>query len=117
MKCRKESKDFKYKNKPFPLSSLFSQLMNLQHAFYTLEARASVIKWRFKLMIDRSCSKSFKTLIHITVQLESKMSIESVSPKKGEIAFVWFNPYSGVALKTPTKTLLIDPAEIDPKKL
>ena len=43
------------------------------------------------------------------------MAIENVTPKKGEIAFVWFNPYSGVALKTPTKTLLIDPAEIDPK--
>lgn len=43
------------------------------------------------------------------------MSIESLTPKKGEIAFVWFNPYSGVALKTPTKTLLIDPAEINPK--
>jgi len=44
-----------------------------------------------------------------------KMSIEGMSPRKGEIAFVWFNPYSGVTLKTPTKTLLIDPAEIDPK--
>jgi len=43
------------------------------------------------------------------------MSVESLTPKKREIAFVWFNPYSGVALKTPTKTLLIDPAEIDPK--
>lgn len=43
------------------------------------------------------------------------MSIESMTPKKGEIAFVWFNSSSGVALKTPTKTLLIDPAEIDPK--
>jgi len=43
------------------------------------------------------------------------MSIENLAPKKGEIAFVWFNSCSGVALKTPTKTLLIDPAEIDPK--
>jgi len=43
------------------------------------------------------------------------LSIENLTPKKGEIAFVWFNSYSGVALKTPTKTLLIDPAEVNPK--
>ena len=43
------------------------------------------------------------------------MSIESSTPKKGEISFIWFNSYSGVALKTPTKTLLIDPAEVNPK--
>lgn len=43
------------------------------------------------------------------------MSLDNISPKKGEIAFIWFNPYAGVAIKTPSKTLLIDPAEIDPK--
>jgi len=43
------------------------------------------------------------------------MSIESLTLEKGEVAFVWFNPYAGVVLRTPTKTLLIDPAEIDPK--
>ena len=43
------------------------------------------------------------------------MSLENISPKKGEIAFVWFNASAGVAVKTPSKTLLIDPAEIDPK--
>jgi len=43
------------------------------------------------------------------------MSLDNISPKKGEIAFIWFNPYSGVAIKTSSKTLLIDPAEIDPK--
>jgi len=36
------------------------------------------------------------------------MSIEK-SPTKNEILFVWFNSYSGVAVKTPTKTLVIDP--------
>jgi len=41
------------------------------------------------------------------------MSIEGVSLKKGEIAFLWFNPYSGVTIKTSTKTLVFDPAEID----
>lgn len=41
------------------------------------------------------------------------MSLESVTPKKGEVAFVWFNNYSGVTIKTPTKTLLVDPADVD----
>lgn len=43
------------------------------------------------------------------------MSIGTLIPKKGEISFVWFNPYSGVTIRTPTKTLVIDPADIDPK--
>jgi len=43
------------------------------------------------------------------------MSIEGVTMKKGEVAFLWFNPYSGVTMKTPTKTLVFDPVEIDPK--
>jgi len=43
------------------------------------------------------------------------MSLDNVSLKKGEIAFIWFNAYAGVAIKTSSKTLLIDPAEIDPK--
>ena len=43
------------------------------------------------------------------------MSIESIVPKKGEIWFLWFNRCSGVILKTPSKTLVFDPAEVDPK--
>lgn len=43
------------------------------------------------------------------------MSIESIALKKGEIAFLWFNNYSGVVIRTPTKTLVIDPADVDPK--
>jgi L-ascorbate metabolism protein UlaG (beta-lactamase superfamily) len=43
------------------------------------------------------------------------MSLENIYPKKGETAFIWFNAYAGVAIKTPSKTLLVDPAEIDPK--
>lgn len=42
------------------------------------------------------------------------MSLETLTPKKGEVAFVWFNNYSGVAIKTPTKTLVVDPADVDP---
>lgn len=41
------------------------------------------------------------------------MSIEGITLKKGEAAFLWFNPYSGVTIKTPTKTLVFDPAEVD----
>lgn len=43
------------------------------------------------------------------------MSVEALTPTKDEIAFVWFNHYSGVTIKTPTKTLVFDPAAIDPK--
>jgi len=43
------------------------------------------------------------------------MSIETLPLKKGEVAFTWFNNYSGVALRTPTKTFVIDAADIDPR--
>jgi L-ascorbate metabolism protein UlaG (beta-lactamase superfamily) len=36
-------------------------------------------------------------------------------PQKNSIVFVWLNNYSGVLLKTPTKTLLIDPVEVKAK--
>jgi len=42
------------------------------------------------------------------------MSIESISLKKGEVAFLWFNNYSGVVIRTRTKTLVFDPADVDP---
>jgi len=43
------------------------------------------------------------------------MSIESLTPKRGEVAFLWFNRYSGVTIRTPSKVLVFDPAEVDPK--
>jgi L-ascorbate metabolism protein UlaG (beta-lactamase superfamily) len=43
------------------------------------------------------------------------MSIEK-SPKKSEILFVWFNHYAGVTIKTPTKTVVIDPVDIKPRE-
>jgi len=43
------------------------------------------------------------------------MSLETIAPKKGEVAFVWFNSFSGVTIKTPKKTLVVDPVDIDPK--
>lgn len=43
------------------------------------------------------------------------MSLEAVTPKKGEVAFVWFNNYAGLTIKTPSKTLVVDPADVDPK--
>ncbi len=39
------------------------------------------------------------------------MPIEK-TPEKNSIFFVWLNNYAGVLLKTPSKTLLIDPVDI-----
>ena len=44
------------------------------------------------------------------------MSIQK-TPEKNAIYFVWINHYSGVVLKTPTKTLVVDPVDIKPKSL
>lgn len=37
------------------------------------------------------------------------------TPSRNEVLFVWLNHYAGVALKTPSKTLLIDPVDVKPK--
>jgi L-ascorbate metabolism protein UlaG (beta-lactamase superfamily) len=42
------------------------------------------------------------------------MSIESLTLKKGEVAFLWFNNYAGVTIRTQSKTLVVDPADVDP---
>jgi L-ascorbate metabolism protein UlaG (beta-lactamase superfamily) len=34
------------------------------------------------------------------------------APEKNAILFVWFNHYAGVLIKTPSKTLVIDPVDI-----
>jgi L-ascorbate metabolism protein UlaG (beta-lactamase superfamily) len=39
------------------------------------------------------------------------------TPEKNTIFFVWFNQYAGILLKTPTKTLAIDPVDIKPRSL
>lgn len=44
------------------------------------------------------------------------MSIQKV-PEQNTVFFVWFNQYAGVLLKTPSKTLAIDPVDIKPKNL
>ncbi len=44
------------------------------------------------------------------------MSIQKI-PEKNAILFVWFNQYAGILLKTPTKTLAIDPVDIKSKSL
>lgn len=44
------------------------------------------------------------------------MVVEKV-PEKNSIIFKWLNNYAGVLLKTPTKTLLIDPVDVKPKNL
>jgi L-ascorbate metabolism protein UlaG (beta-lactamase superfamily) len=42
------------------------------------------------------------------------LSIDALSLNKGEVAFLWFNNYSGVIIRTPSKTLVVDPADVDP---
>jgi L-ascorbate metabolism protein UlaG (beta-lactamase superfamily) len=37
------------------------------------------------------------------------------TPEANAVFFVWFNQYAGILLKTPTKTLIIDPVDIKPK--
>jgi len=44
------------------------------------------------------------------------MSIKKTA-EKNSILFVWFNQYAGILLKTPSKTLVIDPVDIKPKSL
>ena len=39
------------------------------------------------------------------------MPIEN-TPEKNAIFFVWFNHYSGILIKTPSKTIIIDPVDI-----
>lgn len=44
------------------------------------------------------------------------MAIEK-SPGKNEIMFVWFNRYAGVTIKTPSKTIVVDPVDVKAKNL
>ena len=44
------------------------------------------------------------------------MSIQK-TPEKNTVLFVWFNQYAGILLKTPSKTLAVDPVDIKPKSL
>jgi L-ascorbate metabolism protein UlaG (beta-lactamase superfamily) len=41
--------------------------------------------------------------------------IEELTLKKGEVGFVWFNNYAGVVIKTPSKTFVVDPVDVNPK--
>lgn len=42
------------------------------------------------------------------------MSIEK-SPAKNEVLFVWLNHYAGITIKTPSKTLIVDPVDVKSK--
>ena len=44
------------------------------------------------------------------------MAVQKV-PEKNTILFVWFNQYAGILLKTPSKTLVIDPVDVKSKSL
>jgi len=39
------------------------------------------------------------------------------TPEKNTIMFVWFNRYAGILVKTPSKTLVIDPVDVKPRSL
>lgn len=44
------------------------------------------------------------------------MSIEK-TPAKNEVFFVWLNRYAGITIKTPSKTLVIDPVDVKARNL
>jgi L-ascorbate metabolism protein UlaG (beta-lactamase superfamily) len=44
------------------------------------------------------------------------MSIQK-TPESNTIYFVWFNQYSGILLKTPSRTLTVDPVDIKAKSI
>jgi L-ascorbate metabolism protein UlaG (beta-lactamase superfamily) len=44
------------------------------------------------------------------------MSIQKV-PEKNSVFFVWLNQYAGILLKTPSKTIAIDPVDVKVKSL
>lgn len=44
------------------------------------------------------------------------MSIQKI-PEKNTVFFVWLNQYAGILLKTPSKTLAIDPVDVKPQSL
>jgi len=44
------------------------------------------------------------------------MPIQNI-PEKNAILFVWFNHYAGILLKTPSKTLVIDPVDVKARQL
>ena len=39
------------------------------------------------------------------------------TPEKNSVLFTWLNQYAGVLLKTPTKTLVVDPVDVKAKSL
>jgi L-ascorbate metabolism protein UlaG (beta-lactamase superfamily) len=44
------------------------------------------------------------------------MPVEKI-PEKNTILFVWFNHYAGILIKTPSKTIVIDPVDVKPQNL
>ena len=58
---------------------------------------------------------SLKLILHTNCE-ESSLSIQK-TPEPNTIFFVWFNQYAGILIKTPTKTLVVDPVDIKPKSL
>ena len=39
------------------------------------------------------------------------------NPERNTIFFVWFNHYAGTLIKTPSKTIVVDPVDVKPRQL
>lgn len=50
-------------------------------------------------------------MLNITFGWKTFMPIRNI-PEENAILFVWFNHYAGVLIKTPSKTIVIDPVDI-----
>ncbi len=42
------------------------------------------------------------------------MAVEQI-PEHNTVLFVWFNHYAGILIKTPSKTLIVDPVDVKPR--
>lgn len=42
------------------------------------------------------------------------MAVEQI-PEHNTVLFVWFNHYAGVLIKTPSRTLIVDPVDVKPR--
>jgi L-ascorbate metabolism protein UlaG (beta-lactamase superfamily) len=59
--------------------------------------------------------KFFSSSFHLRFDYMSIREIEALTLRKGELAFLWFNNYSGVVIKSPTMVIVVDPVEVDPE--
>ena len=56
-------------------------------------------------------------MLSIIVFFEESSYVNPENTGKKHCLFVWLNQYAGILLKTPSKTLAIDPVDVKPKSL